>query len=264
MIALDGSPTIYTVSSVAEQALPGGFHDDSAVHQGALVLKRAPDDPEFVGALLRLLEESNYPHAPRWRGLRPDGRAAYTFVPGHVPWSRPEPEPRGVYGKWAKKRVFRMIRRLHDLTAGSDLAAGHEVVVHGDLAYFNTVYQRTAAGTYLPVAFIDWDLARPGTRVEDIAHAIWQFLSLGDPETDRWSHRHPRMIAECCDWYGLDGRADIVDAIIFEQQRTVDGQKKALAAGALSNKLIETDAIAKVHRMLDWTMRHRDLYGSEL
>jgi hypothetical protein len=194
-------------------------------------------------------------HPARWE-------AASSIIPGHVPWCRAGPEPCGVYGSAARRRVFRFIRRLHDLTAGTPVAGGYEVLCHGDLAYFNTVYPPTKAGTYLPVAFIDWDLARPGTRLEDVSHAIWQFLSLGDPGTDQWVDEHPRLIVECCDIFGLADRAGLIDAVIFEQRRTVDGMREALAAGHLSPRLSETGAMAKVQRMLDWTVGHRDLYAS--
>jgi len=252
-----------TSEGAQEERLPGGFVE-GAVRRGDVVLKHPPRDHALVASLLNLLERAGADFAPRWRGLRPDGRAAYTFVPGHVPWSKPGPEPRGVYGAAARRRVFKMVRRLHDLTASSDLALGHEVVCHGDLAYFNTVYRPLRNGFQSPVAFIDWDRARPGSRLEDVAHAIWQFLSLGDPGTDRWVHRHPRLIRECCDVYGLEDRSNVIEAIIFEQSRTVDGQRAALEAGELSRTLVETDAISKVQRMLDWTTAHRDLYASEL
>jgi hypothetical protein len=252
-----------TSPELSEERLSGGFVE-GAVRRGDLVLKHAPVNPDFTGNLLDMLEESRAGLAPGWRGLQADGRAAYTFIPGHVPWSTPDPEPRGVYGPAARRRVFGMIRRLHDITAGSDLAAGDEVVCHGDLAYFNTVYRPLRNGFFSPVAFIDWDQARPGTRLEDVAHAVWQFLSLGDPGTDQWVRKQPRLIAECCDVYGLDGRSNLIEAIIFEQQRTVDAQRAALAAGELSRTLIDSDAISKVQRMLDWTIQHRGLFASEL
>ena len=250
-------------TNVGDVRLEGGFYE-GALRRGNVVLKRAPKDPEFVARLLQLLERVGADFAPRWLGIQRDGRGAYSFIPGHVPWSRPGPEPRGVYGGAGRRRVFRLIRQLHDLTAGTALAGGHEVVCHGDLAYFNTVYQPTKAGTYLPVAFIDWDLARPGTRLEDVAHAIWQFLSLGDPGTDAWVDLHPGLIAECCAIYGLEDRSGLIDAIVYEQRRTVDGMREALAAGQLSRQLAETDAMAKVQRMLDWTVEHRQLYASKL
>lgn len=252
-----------TSTSPLDEHLSGGFND-GAVRRGETVLKPAPPHTTFVAELLGHLERARADFAPRWLGLQPDGRAAYSFIPGHVPWSQPGPEPRGVYRAAARRRVFRMIRKLHDLTAGTDLAGDQEVVCHGDLAYFNTVYRPNRSGTYGPVAFIDWDLARPGTRLEDLAQAIWQFLSLGDPGTDKWGSRQPRLIADCCDVYGLDDRTNLMEAIIYEQQGTVEGQRAAAAAGELSARLAETDAISKVQRMLDWTTKHRELLGSEL
>ena len=70
------------------------------------------------------------------------------------------------------------MREFHDLTAGTPLAAGAEVVCHNDLSPKNTVHRDGGTGL-APVAFIDWDLAAPGERIHDIAHVCWQYLALG-------------------------------------------------------------------------------------
>ncbi len=38
-----------------------------------------------------------------------------------------------------------------------------------------------------PFAFIDWDIAAPGSRIHDVAHVCWQYVVLG-PESSmsRW------------------------------------------------------------------------------
>ena len=61
--------------------------------------------------------------------------------------------------------VARLTREFHDLTAGTAPVGADEVLCHHDLAPNNTVYR---AG--VPYAFIDWDIAGPGTCVQDIAH----------------------------------------------------------------------------------------------
>ncbi|MEU8136458.1 phosphotransferase family protein [Streptodolium elevatio] len=66
------------------------------------------------------------------------------------------------------RRVARLVREFHDLTAGTALAGEHEVVCHNDLSPRNTVY-RPVSGSRRPVAFIDWDLAAPGARIDDVA-----------------------------------------------------------------------------------------------
>ena len=59
-----------------------------------------------------------------------------------------------------------LLHRLHDATAGCDLAAGHEVVCHNDPSPCNYVF---VAGQ--PAAFIDFDHAAPGERLRDVAYA---------------------------------------------------------------------------------------------
>jgi thiamine kinase-like enzyme len=53
--------------------------------------------------------------------------------------------------------VVSLVRRLHDLTAGTPLAKGGEVVCHGDIAARNIVFRERSAACLL-----DWDLAAAG------------------------------------------------------------------------------------------------------
>jgi aminoglycoside phosphotransferase (APT) family kinase protein len=70
--------------------------------------------------------------------------------------------------------VAELVRQFHDLTAGTLLADGQEVVCHNDLSPKNTVYRDLGRGLR-PVAFLDWDLAAPGRRLHDVAHLCWQY-----------------------------------------------------------------------------------------
>ena len=51
-----------------------------------------------------------------------------------------------------------------------------EIVSHGDLGPWNTVYRDG-----VPVAFIDWDAAGPVDPMVDLAAAAWTFVPLGPP-----------------------------------------------------------------------------------
>ena len=112
----------------------------------------------FTGSFLRS-SERGWDGAPRFLGIDEQGREVLTFVAGHVAW---EPvQPSGVTSEESLARVAVMVRQFHDVTAGTDLAGGEEVVCHNDLSPKNTVYRDLGSGLR-PVAFIDWDIAAPG------------------------------------------------------------------------------------------------------
>ena len=160
---------------VEDGALNGGNVSDVRKIGDAVVRKQGRS-AHFVHALLRHLADGGWVGSPRAIGVDDDGHETLTFLEGVVPWKPPVPD--WALSDAALTALARLVRQLHDLTAGSDLAGSAEVVCHGDLAPGNTVYRSTAAGL-APVAFLDWDLAGPGRRIEDVAHVCWQWLDLG-------------------------------------------------------------------------------------
>lgn len=67
------------------------------------------------------------------------------------------------------------MKQLHNATTKSILANDHEVICHGDFSPWNMVVKNQKI-----VGVIDFDEARPGSRVEDLAYMIWCFLDLGN------------------------------------------------------------------------------------
>ena len=154
-------------------------------------------------------------------------------------------------------RVAVMVREFHDLTASTDLAADQEVVCHNDLSPKNTVYRDLGSGLR-PVAFIDWDLAAPGRRVHDVAHACWQYLRLGPdgPEPSQ-AARGIRLI---CDAYQLEpgDRHDLVKTILWWQDRCWRGIDAGAAVGAPAMvRLRDRGAIREVQAAHSWVEEHR-------
>lgn len=115
----------------------------------------------------------------------------------------------------------RLLRALHEAAAGFEPAVTTyrfhphpplpgEVVSHGDLGPWNTVYRDG-----VPAAFIDWDGAEP---VAGLAAAAWAFVPLApparlaqagfDPVPDL-----PERLRLFVDAYGLTDRARIVPAL---------------------------------------------------
>ena len=176
-----------------------------------------------------------------------------SFLEGHVAWHPVQPP--GVTAPASLARVAELVREFHDLTAGTALAAGGEVVCHNDLSPRNTVYRDAGAGLR-PVAFLDWDLAAPGARVHDIAHVCWHYLDLGPGVADpAGAGRRMRLI---CDAYGLGARDGLVDAILWWQDRCWRGIVVQAAAGNLAMiRLRDNGAPGAIRAASGWVTRHR-------
>ena len=160
--------------SVPEELLRGGFVTE-VVRVGDTVRRRPGRNAGFVHRLLEWLERASWDGAPRFRGVDEEGREILSFLPGHVPWQPAEQMRARSDDSLAV--AAQLVRQFHDLTAGTCLAGGCEVVCHNDLSPKNTVY-RDRAGVLRPLAFIDWDIAAPGQRIHDIAHVCWQYAGL--------------------------------------------------------------------------------------
>ena len=199
---------------VSEERLPGGFVT-SVVRVGDTVRRRPPEDPEFVRALLGWFEQHGWGGAPRFLGVDELGREALSFIDGHVAWAPRQPP--SVTSDASLARLAALVREFHDLTAGTPLAAGAEVVCHNDLSPKNTVYRDGGAGLR-PTTFIDWDIAAPGKRIHDVAHVCWQYVGLGPRRSD--ADTAGRRIGIICDAYGLADRDGLLEAILWWQDRS--------------------------------------------
>lgn len=173
----------------------------AVVRAGGTVRREPAPNSEFVHAVLGWFEQRGWAGAPRFLGTDELGREVLSFIEGHAAW---EPvQPPSVTSDASLGRVAELVREFHDLTAGTPLAAGREVICHNDLAPKNTVYRDSGSGL-APAAFIDWDLAAPGERIHDVAHVCWQYLGLGPGVADpAAASERMRLI---CDAYGLPGR----------------------------------------------------------
>jgi len=183
------------------------------------------------------------------------GREILSFVEGYVPWQeRGMPGASSVTAEAGLVRVAELVRGFHDITAGTPLAEDAEVVCHNDLAPNNTVYSPDGVGLR-PVAFIDWDLAAPGRRIHDVAHVCWQYLGLGPGAVVGPAARGIRLI---CDAYRLDGRDEIVDVIMWWQDRCWRGIEAGTASGhPAMTALRDSGAALSVRDARDWVTRHR-------
>ncbi|WP_051324836.1 phosphotransferase [Candidatus Solirubrobacter pratensis] len=199
-----------------EERLAGG-NLGGAVRAGDTVRKAAKPRTAWVQGLLAWVRERGFPEAPEPLGLDERGREALGFIEGDVP---EYPLPPWALTDDALVAVARLLRRLHDASAGYD---GAGVVCHNDVAPYNTVYVDGR-----PVAFIDWDFAAPAPGAWDLAHVAWRFAPLTAGGDVAESARRVRLV---CDAYGLQERAGFVETIAARAQWLHDTIRDRAAAG---------------------------------
>ncbi|HEY7356622.1 MAG TPA: phosphotransferase [Ktedonobacterales bacterium] len=209
------------MSSSKEIPLAGGQITHGVVRIGTTVRRPQKSTAAFVHQLLLFLEAQGFSEAPRFLGIDEQGREILSYIPGHT-------LPGSGY-KLADDlliKTARLIRRLHDVTAGSALADGREIVAHHDLGPHNTIFQRRQ-----PVGIIDWDAAAPGTRLRDFANAVWCYVDVGQRA---WPvEEEARRIKLMCAAYGWDDPVAIVNDIEADLQQALRNHQQAGRAGAI-------------------------------
>ena len=168
---------------------------------------RRPTGPRFsfVHRLLGHLERVEFDGAPRLLGIDSSGREILDELPGCVPPNL------GRFIDDVLLAAGRLLRELHDATAGSELAGAHEVVCHNDPSPCNYV---VADGR--PVALIDFDQAAPGDRIRDVAYAGWLWTLTADDDGPSVAEQ-ARQLRLFVEGYGWQPTPALVDAIMRRQ-----------------------------------------------
>jgi hypothetical protein len=209
--------------------LAGGRMTSGIVRHGGRVRRPVGSWTPAVHEYLHHLAAAGFEGSPRVLEAG-DGWEVLTYLDGEVAvdpdWQPGRGNRLPPYARTDEALVEagRLVRALHEAAAGFEPAlTGYrfhphpplpgEVVSHGDLGPWNTVYRDG-----LPVAFIDWDSAGPAEPVADLAAAAWAFLPLApddqlaqagfDPLPDL-----PARLRLFVDAYGLADRGSIIPAL---------------------------------------------------
>ena len=146
-------------------------------------------------------------------------------------------------------QVAQVIRRLHDVTAGSLLAQGHEIVAHHELGPHNTIFHENQVA-----GFIDWDDAAPGTRLRDLANAVYNYVDVGH-WANQTADEQARRIRLMCAAYGWDDLLVIINDFEADLQQALRNHEQAGRTNAIKIFAEEVDWMRQRAQELRLTLR---------
>ena len=203
------------------EILTGG-NSNQVLKQGNTVIRQRGRWSPFVHQLLRFLQDQNFTEAPQLLTTT-DTTETLTFLEGTV---GNYPLDASMLTDEVLIEAAQLLRRFHDVTQdfivpedaqfmlATQANNQHEVICHNDFAPYNCVYQDGHI-----VGIIDFDSASPGSRIWDIAYAIYRFVPLATDkhsEDTGWSKPLNRLarLRLFCDSYGLEARGSLIDTVI--------------------------------------------------
>lgn len=228
------------VTDEVEIPLSGGRITEGVVRVGDTVRRPVGPHSPFVHRLLRHFEAVGCDAAPRLRGTDGRGREILSFQDGET---RTEFRPR----EWTSAQITaaaRLLRRLHDASAGAVIAGDQETVCHNDFSPLNVTFVDG-----LPTAAFDFDQAAPGPRTRDLAYAAWLWLFGADVAAPL--DRQVGLLRTFLDVYGLeDERREGFGALV------VGRVEDELAMHQRAGRITAPDTW--LHQEIVWLKDHAD------
>ncbi|MGD0603709.1 MAG: phosphotransferase [Streptosporangiaceae bacterium] len=219
-----------------------------------------------VQAYLAHLRDAGFTGAPLPLGVDEQGREVLSFVPGDVPRN---PLPPEAAGDDVLVALAQLIRALHEASAGwvpppgavwggTPASTGRpatdptELVSHRDYYPGNVVFRGGR-----PVALIDFDLAKPTTRLYDIVNAVWYWAPLRDPRDRAPAFADldiPHRVAVFADAYGMTARqrAGFAPLAIDVARRYHEDSRVSAELDPVFRKLWEDGAKDELPRAEAW------------
>ena len=176
---------------------------EGVVRVGRTVRRPVRPHTPAVHALLRHLEAVGFEGAPRVLGIDAQNREVLSYLPGQVPH---RPLPGYALSDATLVALAELQLRYHEAVTGFEAPSGArwdgeltwlvdgpvELICHCDINLENVIF-RPGPGGPQPYALIDFDLARPGTRLVDIIQTLRYWAPLAAP-----ADRDPAFAAWTC------------------------------------------------------------------
>ena len=223
-----------------------GGNVGGAVRIGGTVRRPTGAWTPAVHALLRHVADAGLDAVPRVLGIDARGREVLTYLPGRVPDVDTELLTEGELVeamRWLGRfhTAVRDFRHLGPWRNSSE-QSGDEEICHHDYAPYNMAFALAMDGPRV-VGVFDWDMAGPGTPLDDLAFSAWNMVPL-------WRDLEPSLVHE-----RLAFLADAYGPVIGGDDGGVVSVERLLAAaverGERSLRVIEAGQAAGDPGMLN-------------
>jgi Phosphotransferase enzyme family len=224
---------------------------------------------EATRMLLRHLEAVEFPYSPRLVGHE-DGADLLSFIPGASGpdgWA-PVVDEEGLAA------CARLLHAYHQAVAewrpevdptwfdGSVGTGGPgQLVCHSDFGPWNIVWNGTT-----PVGLLDFEYARPGDPLDDVAYALEYVVPFrSDATCLRW-HRfieppgRRRRLELFAEAYGLSSAEGLVDRVIMSQREHLQAVRRLAERGDQRQvDLVASGYLLELQDRIRWSLTHRHL-----
>ena len=248
-----------------EVALEGGVANRGLVMRVGDTVRRPqrPTSPA-THALLQHLEQVGFNGAPRFLGVDAKKREVLTFIAGDAATA---PYPPWALGEQALRSVADLLRQYHAAVASFDPRPHRwppsppapydgTLVTHNDPNLDNVIFRGGRA-----VAFIDFDLASPGSALWDVAGAVrlWAPLRADRDIGDARRGQSLRRFRSFVDGYGGEGLdpEQLVDAVLVNHTWLYDVVRSGAELGNRGFQDYWHRVAGRVERTRGWYERSR-------
>jgi hypothetical protein len=265
-----------------EIPLAGGDVTEGVVRVGDTVRRPVGPHSPLVHALLAHLELVGFEGAPRFLGIDGSGREVLSYIDGEVAG---RPRPPWIADETRLASVGRLVRAYDDAAAsfasppdalpdtlpadppGIPPAPAYppELIGHVDITPENVVFRDGRAH-----ALIDFDLAKPATRADEMLNAMLWWAPLSDPRDVDPLLQHvdvPARARILADAYGLSGtdRERITEVAILRTRRSWHLMKRrAETQGGGWQRMWDEGVGDVIKRREAWLDRHASTLAAAL
>ena len=265
-----------------EIPLAGGDVTEGVVRVGDTVRRPVGPHSPLVHALLTHLELVGFEGAPRFLGTDGSGREVLSYIDGEVAG---RPRPPWIADETRLASVGRLVRAYDDAAAsfafppdvlpdtlsadppGIPPAPAYppELIGHVDITPENVVFRDGRAH-----ALIDFDLAKPATRADEMLNAMLWWAPLSDPRDVDPLLQHvdvPARARILADAYGLSGtdRERVTEVAVLRTRRSWHLMKqRAETHGGGWQRMWDEGVGDVIKRREAWLDRHASTLAAAL